>query len=196
VTDREDRPRVAPEIAAEQDAAAALVGSRHQHVRRSQQVSGVDELDLDALHDLDLFSVVRNLESRQRFGGVLFRVERERGLVLTEAALVRELRVFLLQVRRVGQHQPAEIERAAGAVHGALEALRHEARQPAAVIDMRVREDDGVDRLGGDRQRRPVAQAKLLQSLEQSAVEQDPLAVYFEEVLGARDSARSSEEGQ
>ena len=117
-------------------------------------------------------------------------------MVLAEAALVGELRVFLLQVRRVGQHQPAQIERAASAMHRPLKPCDDQARQPAAVIDVRVREDDGVDGLGRDRQRRPVAKAKFLQPLEQSAVEQDPLAVNFEEVLGAGHGARGSEEGQ
>ena len=37
---------------------------------------------------------------------------------------------------------------------------------------MRVRQHDGVDRVGADRQRLPVALAKLLQSLKQPAVDQ------------------------
>ena len=54
--------------------------------------------------------------------------------------------------------------------------------QPA-VIDMRVGEDDGVDGFGRNRQRRPVAQAQLLQALEQSAIEQDAMAIDFEQCL-------------
>ena len=148
------------------------------------------------LTTVDLLSERRGLEPRQRFGGVLFGVERQRRLMLAIAALVGELRVFFLQVRGVGQHQPAQIGGAAGAMHRALESLRDQPRQPAAVIDVRVREDDGVDRLGRDRQRRPVAQAQLLQALEQPAVEQDSLAIDFEEVLGAGHRAGGTEKRQ
>ena len=136
------------------------------------------------------------LEPRQRFGGILFGVERQRRVMLAEAALVRELRVLFLQVRGVGQHQLAQVGRAAGAVHRALEALRDEPRQPAGVIDVRVRQDDGVDRLGRDRQRRPVALPQLLQALEQSAVEQDALAIDLEQMLGAGHRAGGSEKRQ
>ena len=95
-------------------------------------MTGVDELDLDALDDRDLLVERRRLQSRQRFGRVLFGVERQRRVMLAEAALVGELRVFFLQVRGVGQHQLAQIARAAGAIDAALEALRDQPRQPAA----------------------------------------------------------------
>ena len=157
---------------------------------------GVDEFDLDALDDFDFLAELRRRESRQRFGGIFLGVKRQRGGVLAEAALVRELRVFFLQVRGVRQDELAQIVRAARAIHRPLKTLRNEPRQPATVVDVRVREDDDVDGFGRNRQRRPVAEAKLLQALKQPAVEQDPPAVNFEEVLGAGDRARSSKKTQ
>ncbi len=70
----------------------------------------------------------------------------------------------------------------------------HHAGQAARVVDMGMREDDGVDVPCGDGQRLPVALAQLLASLEETAVDEHPLAVVLEEELGARDGARRAEE--
>ena len=103
-----------------------------EHVRRAQQVTGVDELDLDACDDLDLLAErVHGLKRDSASAASSSRVERQRRVMLGEAALVGELRVFFLQVRGVGQHQLAQIGGAGGAIDRALESLRDQPRQPA-----------------------------------------------------------------
>src|SRR5689334_21477992 len=53
-----------------------------------------------------------------------------------------------------------------------MEALLHQPRNPARVIEMSMRENDGVNLLRGDRQILPVALAPLLLPLEQATVDQ------------------------
>src|SRR3954452_9727946 len=104
--------------------------------------------------------------------------------MLREAALVRKLRILFLDVRRIRQHEAAQLRRGGRAIDRPLETLRDETRQPAGVIDVRVGEDDGVDGVGRDRQRAPIALAQLLETLEQTAIDEDALAVNVDEMLG------------
>ena len=73
---------------------------------------------------------------------------------------------------------------------------RDQPRQVAAMVEVRVGEDDGVDRGGVDRQRLPVALAQLLETLKQPAVDEDAMAVHLEQVLRAGHGAGGAEERQ
>ena len=105
-------------------------------------------------------------------------------------------RVFLLQVRRVDQHEMREIVRAGRAEHPALEPLRHEPRKVADVIEVRVREDDGVDRARRNRQILPVPAAQLVAALKQATVHKDAMRAGIDEMLRAGHRARRAEERQ
>jgi hypothetical protein len=105
-------------------------------------------------------------------------------------------RVFLLDAPRVGQHQSRELHRACGAEYATVVAVRDQARQIADVIEVRVSEDNGIERRGRDRKRLPVARAQFLQALEQTAVEQHAPAIVLDQILGPGDRARGTEEGQ
>jgi hypothetical protein len=63
---------------------------------------------------------------------------------------------LLLQPAAVRQHEGAEFGRAGGAVDRAVEAVAHERRQVAGVVQMRVRDDDGVDARRFHGEARPV----------------------------------------
>ena len=78
--------------------------------------------------------------------------ERQRGRVLGEAAAIREPRVLFLQPAGVGQHQRAQVGRARRAEDRPMKAVGDQSRQQARVIDVRVRQDDGVDRRGMQRE--------------------------------------------
>ena len=91
----------------------------------------------------------RRLELRQRALRVALAVERQRRLVLRVAVLVRLARILFLDARRVRQHEAAQIRGAGRAEHAAPESVRNQPRQVADVIEVRVRQHDGVDRLGG-----------------------------------------------
>ena len=65
------------------------------------------------------------------------------------------LGVLLLELARVEQHQRRELDRAAGGVDGPVEALGHDVRDQAAVVQMGVGQDDRVEarRVVGERAR-------------------------------------------
>ena len=72
------------------------------------------------------------------------------------------------------------------------EPITHESRQVTAVIDVRVGEDDRIDAAGIDRELGPVLQAQGLQTLEQSAVDEDFAPTELEQVARAGDGARTA----
>src|SRR5207248_6782524 len=115
---------------------------------------------------------------------------------LRVAVAVRVARVLFLNPRRIGQHERAELARGRRAEDPAPKAPRDEARQVAAVVQVRVGENYGVDPRGIDRQRRPVAQPELLQALKETAVDKDAAVAEIEEMLGAGDSAGGSKKCQ
>ncbi len=61
------------------------------------------------------------------------------------------------------------------------------------MIQMRVGQDDGVDACRLNRQRYPVQLAKVLQSLEQTAIDQDARAAMREQMLRPGDGACTAE---
>jgi hypothetical protein len=101
---------------------------------------------------------------------------------------------FLVQPSRVTEHDAGQFRRVRGAVHGSAEAVPDESRQVPDVIEVGVCDDDGVDRRGVDRKRRPVAQAQLLLALEQAAVDEHAATAGVEQKPAARDGASASEE--
>ena len=139
---RENRPAETSEVAAEDDGPAV---DPHPHVRRAEQVPRIDELRLDPGRDRHRAVVAARLQLRHGAERVDFRVERQRGLVLREVVAVGVRRVFFLQPAGVGQDDLAQILRALRAEHAAAESLRHEPRQIAAMIEVRVRQHDRVD---------------------------------------------------
>lgn len=85
---------------------------------------------------------------------------------------VRLTRILFLDSRGIGQDEAAQVHRPRGTEDPAGEASGDEPRQIADVIQVRVRQDDGVDRSGLDRERFPVTLAKLFQPLEKTTVHQ------------------------
>src|SRR4029077_7612993 len=82
------------------------------------------------------------------------------------------------------------------AVDGPREALLAEPRQKARGVDAGVVQGDGLDGRRGHGKPRPVAQAKLLESLEKAAVHEEPARAALEEMTGARHRARGAEEAE
>ena len=109
---------------------------------------------------------------------------------------IRALRIFFLQLRGVRKHDAREIRGGRRAEDAALEALRDQPRQIAAVIEMRVRQDDRLDRVSANGQRLPVALAQVLQSLKQPAIDEDAVTVHFEEMFRSSHRAGRTQERQ
>ena len=165
-------------------------------VRGTQQVAGVDEIDLDPRSDRNRTVVADRLQPLERAGGIDLRVERQRRAVLRVVLPIRLASVLFLNVRRVRQHQRAQIPGARRAEHASAKALGDEPRQVAAVIEVRVRQDDGVDPRRIDRKRPPVAISQLLETLEETAVDQNATVAEVEQMLRAGDGTGGSEKRQ
>jgi hypothetical protein len=64
------------------------------------------------------------------------------------------------------------------------------------MVEVRVRQDDGVDRRRIDGQRLPIPQPQFLQPLKQPAIDEHPPPVHLEQMLGPGHRARSPEKRQ
>ena len=104
------------------------------------------------------------------------------------------LRFFLLQTGRVGKHDTQERSGRRRAVDRSSKSLAHESRQVTGVIDVRVTQHDRVEGPGIRDTLGPVSESELLESLEESAVEEDSPLPGANQVHGTRDGSGGSEE--
>ncbi len=88
-----------------------------------------------------------------------------------------------MDVGGVGEHDAAEVAGGGGGVDVAVEAVVAELGEVAAVVDVGVGEDDAVDLLGVEGEGTIALHGLGAAALEEAAVEEDALAVDFEEVL-------------
>ena len=157
---------------------------------------GRRELDRDAWRHFDRPLVSERLQVGERTSCVSLCVQRQRRAMFRVAVLVGLPRVFFLDAAGIRQYQPAQVGRTAGAEDAPAEALRDEPRQVADVIEMRMRQDDGVDRVRRHRTILPVSEPEILQPLEQSAVDKDAVPPVIEEIFRPGDGARRAEKRQ
>ena len=101
-----------------------------------------------------------------------------------------------LELGRVEQHEPGELRGSGGADDGAAEALVDEQRQQAAVVEVGVGEDDGIEGLGVDPERHAVAHRLVAAALEHAAVDEDAGLARVHEVARTRHGPRPAEEGE
>ena len=106
------------------------------------------------------------------------------------ALLVLPLGVRLLDVGRVPQHDGHELPGQAGGHDPAVEALLHQQRDTASVVDVGVGDDDIVDVARGEVQHTVVP---LVPSLLESAVDEDALSVDLHTVTAPGDGLGSAE---
>jgi hypothetical protein len=158
----------AAEVAREQD---AVPGHFQQQAGRAQDVAGGREGGPPAANGLEGLAERLRVDPAQAVQRIAAGVQRQRRCVFRKAVPVGEGGVFFLDVAAVGQKDAAEVARAGGGVHPSVEAFAHQHRQVAAVVQVGVGQDDGVDLAGHHRQGSPVAQAQLLVALEQPAVD-------------------------
>ncbi len=144
----------------------------------------------------DGFAEPYHFEMPQRGVRVGFREKRHRRRVLRKAMPVGETGVLFLQPAGVGQHQRTQVGRARGAEDSAVKTVGDETWQQAGVIDVRVREDDRVDRRGMNRQRPPVAAPQFLQSLKLTAINEETTTIDLEQVLRAGNGTGGAEKRQ
>ena len=152
---------------------------------------GISEGRTNAGDDVEWRIVGQADHALCRRHGVTHRVERFSDFL---ASTCQELGVLLLDVCRVGQHHGAEVAGGGGAIDRAGVAVASEQRKPAGVIDVCVREHDGVDLLDWNRELEILLTGLIAPALKHAAVEQDRLPVDAENVTGAGHLASSTGE--
>lgn len=105
-------------------------------------------------------------------------------------------RVLLLQMGGVGEHQFQQGARGLGSVDRPMKALRHQSRQKAHMIYMRVGEQDGVEALGGRSEREPVQFLHPPSALEKPAVDQIRPSADLQEKARSGHRAGCAQEGK
>ena len=179
-----------PDVAAEHEGPRPrLPLDAHLDHPRSQEVAGVVEAGPHAGTQIEPGAVgdgPQPLEGRLRVPG---REQRKSRRVLAEPLLVGVVGILLLKLGGVEEQKPRELERGGGAVHGTAKPVAHQARQIAGMIDVRVGQDDVIERGRLERRRAPVELAQLLETLEHPGVDQHAGAVRLDEVARTRHRA-------
>src|SRR4051794_13188654 len=87
--------------------------------------------------------------------------------------LVVVSRVFFLKVARILEHDRAQINGRGGGINRAVEPLLHQPRDVAAMVEVRVRQDDGFNLIRRNGRGLPVTLAPLFLPLKEAAVDED-----------------------
>lgn len=137
----------------------------------------------------------QRLHMAEQLLDVLLGVERlDAGVPRPELA-GQVLCVFELDAGRVEQHQLGDVGGGIGAEDRSAKPFPVEHRNAAAVIDVRVREDDRVEVLWAAAQFLILAAGLGTTALKQAAVQQNPPMPGLDQVLAAGDLAGGTEEG-
>jgi hypothetical protein len=182
------------------------VAEHRQHgVRVRLGVDGLAEVDLDLGRDAGQQVLRLRAAGALRAGerDVHLAVERARiaGLVVRGALRVATvaarlaLRELFLELRGVEQDQPGQL-RGGRRCTGSGRNLRGPAVAAAAVVEVGVGEDDGVERARIEAERDPVAHRLVRPALEHAAVHEDPGAPGVHEMTRTCDRSRPAQEGQ
>lgn len=121
------------------------------------------------------------------------RIQGQGGCVAGGAVPVGVVCFFFEQMSGVGQQQMAQVLRRGRAVDFAAEAVPHQQRQIAAVVQVGVGQHDGVQcrRIKG--QGFPVLHAQRFVALEQAAVQEEAETLCGDEVPGAGNGSCGAE---
>ena len=135
------------QVAGEQQAPlAAVLEDVQRHLRRAKDVPGFHQASGHARHGLERLVVIHGMEVHRHFGGIFLGVERLDGrLAGLQAFPVNIFRIRFLDMTGVHQHDVCQVSGGVRAVNRALVAVPDQVGQVAAVIDVGVREDQGID---------------------------------------------------
>ncbi len=123
--------------------------------------------------------VRHRLSEPERRVSVLNGVKRQCHFVFGAMVLVPEPRFLFLQMARIRQKNFQKVDSCRCAVNGPAESLLYKARKVARVINVGVRQDDCVDRARIHGRFLPISKPKFLQTLEESAVNENSLPRCF-----------------
>ena len=184
------------DVARKDQANRRRTGGIPQHqVRRSQDMAGVIGLVREVRRQSEGGVIRDGLKKRQGPLGIGHRIKRlhqavfEPGSLAMFQAVIQELGVVFLNVGRVAQHPVAEIHGGGSGINRAGESVFRQRRQVAAMVDVRVRKDDGIHRRAGKRQMAVLVVGVFATALVKAAIQKDPLAARLQQMHGTRDSA-------
>ena len=183
------------DIAGEHDGARlAALGQLQQNGGAAQQVSGVDKGGLHALAHIDGLAVLAGLQKLRHPHGVGYGVQRlYRRTAGTLVFAVLILRVALLNVGGVRQHDAQQVGRQPGGDDTALKAVFDQHGDAAGMVDVGVGHQHHVNAARMEGQRGVV---HLVPTLLQAAVDQNMLSVYLKTMAAAGDALVSAEKAQ
>ena len=119
--------------------------------RRAEQMPRVGEHRAHTLAEVDLFFILAGRHVLEDVQRVLLGVERLNVLAARSLALaVFILRIALLNVGRVEQHDLHQVRRHARCKDAAVKAVFHQQRDTARVVDVRVGDEQNIDIAGSE----------------------------------------------
>ena len=180
VQDRQTRPA---KVAGERQAlfAAICINPEIDH-RRTKQMSRVDERGLQATSNAQRRIVRDRLQAQKRAVHVAAVIKRFDFRFAFLAFMVQICGIFNLNLGGVAEHDVRQSARGRCAINRADEALLDEIRQIAAMVDMGMAQQDGVDLFWPERKLAVAAMAFASASLEEPAIEQQGLSARIDPV--------------
>ena len=161
------------------------------HEGRAQDVAGIVEHHGHAGSKLLGCAVVHRLEEADRPAGVVLGVERVDVPASGPASLARApLRLVLLDVRRVEQHDLGQVAGGQGRVDGLGEALLHQPRDPSRVIDVGMGQEHEVQLQRIEGERVEVESLLPVSSLVHAAIHQEAGVTHLDHVARSGDLTR------
>lgn len=109
---------------------------------------------------------------------------------------VCKVRIALQQMSAVPQENLAKRCSRRGAINRPIEAVPHQPGQVSRMVEMGVRDDNGVDGARRDGKVRPVSFPEFAFTLEQSTIDKDIRRPEAKQGLGAGNGPVRTEEGQ
>ncbi len=188
----QQRPPGVAEVARKQDASTLLV-SLDEDAGRTKNVAGIEEGRAKARFELHRRAVIRGaaemVEAVERIDHGVERL-RSFGLVTVSPCDARTVaRLFFLKMGGIEQDQANEFTRRRGGDDLAAESALHQQRQPAAVIEMGVGQQEEVHLGRIETERLGVLFVEFAAALEHPAIDEDAAPRRLDHVAGAGDIA-------
>ena len=189
----DDRLAPAADVAGEDHAVRLRPGDLHLDVGTSENVSGVAVGDGEIACHGERPLVRMRFHQLDRLDGVGHGVEWRRRRA-GAALLLQPFEVALLNVRGIGEHRGAQIARRRGREDRLVVLIGGEERQATGMIDVRVAQDHGIKLARIERELGVECGRFVALALEHAAIEEDAMAIPFEQVAGAGHLSRRAPE--
>jgi len=161
--------------------------------RRAEDVAGIEEGCLQPRREFDRLSVAgltaEAVEDAQRVDQRVKRLDPVGGQTAPLGDPQVATVLLFLEMRGVEQHDPRQIARRRCGDDLATKAALHQHRDPAAMVEMGVGQQQNVDRGGVEAEILGVGRLQPAAALVEAAIDENPFACGFEQMAGAGDGA-------